>query len=65
LKGRYAIEHCIESARTTKDIDLSIDVREAISPESLHRMADDGASFDLTGGFIFQVGESIRYTPGR
>jgi len=59
LKGGYAVELRIESARTTKDIDLSIAAREAISPESLHPMVDDAASLDLADGFVFQVGESI------
>jgi hypothetical protein len=59
LKGGYAIELRIETARTTKDVDLSIAAREAITPESLHRMVDDAASLDLADGFIFQVGESI------
>ena len=59
LKGGYAIELRIETARTTKDIDLSIAAREPITPESLHRMVDDAASLDLADGFVFQVGESI------
>ena len=59
LKGGYAIELRIETARTTKDIDLSIAAREPISPRSLHRMVDDAASVDLADGFIFQIGESI------
>jgi predicted nucleotidyltransferase component of viral defense system len=59
LKGGYAIELRIETARTTKDIDLSIAAREAITPESLHRLVDDAASIDLADGFVFQVGESI------
>jgi predicted nucleotidyltransferase component of viral defense system len=59
LKGGYAIELRIETARTTKDIDLSIPAREAITPESLHRMVDDSASLDLADGFVFEVGESI------
>ena len=59
LKGGYAIELRIETARTTKNIDLSIAAREAISPESLHRMVDDAASLDLADGFVFQVGGSI------
>ena len=59
LKGGYAIELRIETARTTKDIDLSIAAREAITPDSLHRMVDDAASLDLPDGFVFQIGESI------
>ncbi len=59
LKGGYAIELRIETARTTKDIDLSIAAREAITPESLHRLVDDAASLDLADGLVFQVGESI------
>jgi hypothetical protein len=59
LKGGYAIELRIETARTTKDIDLSIPAREPITPESLHRMVDDAGSLDLADGFVFQVGESI------
>ncbi|MGO9229212.1 MAG: nucleotidyl transferase AbiEii/AbiGii toxin family protein [Bryobacteraceae bacterium] len=59
LKGGYAIELRIETARTTKDIDLSIAGREPIAPESLHRMVDDAASLDLADGFVFVVGESI------
>jgi hypothetical protein len=60
LKGGYAIELRIETARTTKDIDLTIAAREPITPESLHRMVDDAASLDLSDGFVFQIGESIR-----
>jgi hypothetical protein len=59
LKGGYAIELRIETARTTKDIDLSIAAREPIAPELLHRFVDDAASLDLADGFVFQVGESI------
>jgi hypothetical protein len=59
LKGGYAIELRIETARTTKDIDLSIAAREAITPEPLHGLVDDAASLDLADGFVFQVGESI------
>ena len=59
LKGGYAIELRIETARTTKDIDLSIAGREPIAPELLHRLVDDAASLDLADGFVFQVGESI------
>lgn len=59
LKGGYAIELRIETARTTKDIDLSIASREPIAPELLHRLVDDAASLDLADGFVFQVGESI------
>jgi hypothetical protein len=40
LKGGYAIEFRIETARTTKDIDLSIAAGEAITPQSLHRMVE-------------------------
>jgi predicted nucleotidyltransferase component of viral defense system len=61
LKGGYAIELRIETARTTKDIDLSIAGREPIAPELLHRLVDDAASLDLADGFVFQVGESILY----
>jgi len=59
LKGGYAIELRIETARTTKDIDLSIAAREPITPQSLHRMVDDAGSLDLADGFVFQVGECI------
>lgn len=59
LKSGYAIELRIETARTTKDIDLSIAAREPITPASLHRMVDDAASLDLADGFVFQIGESI------
>ena len=59
LKGGYAIELRIQTARTTKDIDLSIAAREPITPDSLHGMVDDAASLDLADGFVFQVGESI------
>jgi hypothetical protein len=59
LKGSYAIELRIETARTTKDIDLSIAAREGITPQSLHRMVEDAASVDLADGFVFQIGESI------
>jgi hypothetical protein len=59
LKGGYAIELRIETARTTKDIDLSIAGREPIAPELLHRLVDDAASLDLADGFVFQVGDSI------
>ncbi|HZY72405.1 MAG TPA: nucleotidyl transferase AbiEii/AbiGii toxin family protein [Edaphobacter sp.] len=59
LKGGYAIELRIKSARTTKDIDLSIAGREPIDAAQLHQMVDDAASLDLADGFLFQVGESI------
>ncbi len=59
LKGGYAIELRIETARTTKDIDLSIAGQEPIAPELLHRFVDDAVSRDLADGFVFQVGESI------
>jgi hypothetical protein len=59
LKGGYAIELRIETARTTKDIDLSIAGREPIDAQLLHQMVDDAAALDLADGFVFQVGESI------
>jgi len=59
LKGGYAIELRIETARTTKDIDLSIAGREPIDASLLHEIVDDAASLDLADGFVFQVGESI------
>jgi len=53
LKAGYAIELRIETARTTKDIGLSIAAREPITRESLHCMVDDAASLDLADGFVF------------
>lgn len=58
LKGGYAIELRIETARSTKDIDLSIAGRETVDVESLHRIVDEAASLDLADGFIFQIAES-------
>jgi hypothetical protein len=58
LKGGYAIELRIASARTTKDVDLSIaDLR--LTADALHRMVDEESSLDLADGFSFEVGASI------
>ncbi|MBC7927809.1 MAG: nucleotidyl transferase AbiEii/AbiGii toxin family protein [Bryobacteraceae bacterium] len=58
LKGGYAIALRIASARTTKDVDLSIaDLR--LTADALHSMVDEELSLDLADGFAFEVGTSI------
>jgi hypothetical protein len=59
LKGGYAIELRLETARTTKDIDLSLPAGEPIGPHLLREMLDDAVSPDLADGFVFVVGEAI------
>lgn len=59
LKGGYAIELRIETARTTKDIDLTIAGQEPFDNAKLQQVVTDAASIDLTDGFLFNVGKSI------
>jgi len=62
LKGGYAMELRLHSARTTKDIDISIDVRNgtiANDQGSMLRMIQRAAADDLGDFFEYAIGESI------
>jgi hypothetical protein len=62
LKGGYALELRLHSARTTKDIDISIDAsKEAIAhnQQSLLKILQQASAIDLGDFFEYAVGESI------
>jgi hypothetical protein len=64
LKGGYAMELQLETARTTRDIDLAFQKR--LSSDSGERKQQvlqriqDAAARDLSDGFIFRVGEATQ-----
>ena len=62
LKGGYAIELRMNQARTTKDIDISIDDRKlgvANDEKNLHQLIQHVAALNLNDYFEYTVGESI------
>jgi hypothetical protein len=66
LKGGYAMELRLKSARTTRDIDLAIRPHpsrqggwDEIATATLENLRD-GAALDLHDFFVFQIGEPVQ-----
>jgi hypothetical protein len=57
LKGGYAMELRIRSARTTKDIDLT--VRRKLSMDAIPDLLQESASADLSDYFSYTVGRAM------
>ena len=64
LKGGYAMELQLETARTTRDIDLAFQKRlGSDSEERKHKvlqLIQDAAARNLADGFVFRVGEATQ-----
>ena len=63
LKGGYAMELRIRTARTTRDVDLAIrrlpGEEKAWNGESIRSLLQRAASVDMEDGFEFTVGEVV------
>ena len=64
LKGGYAMELQLETARTTRDIDLAFQKRlRRDAGDRTHKvlqLIQDAAARDLADGFVFRVGEAVQ-----
>jgi hypothetical protein len=62
LKGGYALELRLKSARTTKDVDISVNNSASqIGQDSnnLRELVQDVLSVDLQDFFVYRIGEAI------